>query len=293
LETRQKQIYATYQANKRRNNPLYDLILCLKAIFKAPGIMVITGEWKSGKTDFGLWVAIDILLKLGIVSKVGSNIKVQDKRCDYVADNETLHYWLHRDSSNKIYIFDEAIKHAYKRTPMSRTQIGLIQVITELSKGHGRGIVIAQDPTMVDKDLLNPIWCRCLVVKGGFSRRTEIRLTTFPNWLIPGGGLREFTGVPRTSVNFDPYEEAEYGDRAEDATFLQNPEIVVFMRYVRGESSEKLRADQDVLKALDKTHMTPTDILRIVRRVGRAFLSSYQPKAVEVNKALEKDTETP
>ena len=223
--------------------------------------------------------------------------KRPDPRVDYVADVDILRYWLHKDNTSKCYVFDEAIKHAYKRTPMARIQVSLIQVITEISKGHGKGIVIAQDPSMVDKDLLNPIWCRALFIKKGYYRRTELELTTFPWSLIPGGGHREFSGIPPTSVKFDPYEEAEFSEGG-DSPFLRNPEFRVFYRYiVQGETIMNIfkdfRAHRELVDELGLKQIYPTSIKRIIRRVGIALCSRSQTNAVEVMKALGKENEKP
>jgi len=239
---------------------------------------------------------VDVLQKLGVVTRVASNIrtwdasdperKKPDPRVDYIADVDNLRYWLHRDSTLKLYIFDEAIKHAYKRTPMARIQVSLIQVITEISKGHGRGIVIAQDPSMVDKDLLNPIWCRALFIKKGYYRRSDLELTTFPWSLIPGGGHREFGGIPPTSMKFDPYEEAEFSEGG-GSPLLRNPEFRIFYRYmVQGETMNNifkdLRVHREQVDELGLKQIYPTSIIRIVRRVGSALLSHGHPDAVRL-----------
>lgn len=219
--------------------------------------------------------------------------KKADPRVEYVADVDNMRYWLHRDNTLKCYVFDEAIKHAYKRTPMARIQVSLIQVITEISKGHGRGIVIAQDPSMVDKDLLNPIWCRALFIKKGYYRRTDLELTTFPWSLIPGGGHREFGGIPPTSVKFDPYEEAEFSEGGA-SPMMRNPEFRVFYRYmVQNETMDNIAKDisanREQVDELGLTVVTAMSIKRIIRRVGVAFLSTSPSKAVEVTRILEKD----
>lgn len=242
-----------------------------------------------------------------MVTKVASNVrtwdpsdpekKKPDPRVEYVADVDNLRYWLHRDNTLKCYVFDEAIKHAYKRTPMARIQVSLIQVITEISKGHGRGIVIAQDPSMVDKDLLNPIWCRALFIKKGYYKRTELEMTTFPWSLIPGGGHREFSGIPPTSVKFDPYEEAEFSEGG-DSPMMRNPEFRVFYRYmVQKETMDHIAKDmcehREQIEELGLKNVDATSIRRIIRRVGIAFLSHSRSNAVEVTRILEKDNEKP
>lgn len=286
--------YIQRMNNLRQKYPLLDLLLILKRLFSQPSIIGITGEWKSGKTDLGFWIGVDICLdKLKIVSKVASNVKTfkargsekPDPRVEYIADLENLRYWLHKDREKKLYIFDEAVKLAYKRTPMNRTQVGLIQIITELSKGHARGIVIGQDLTMIDKDLMNPIFCKAVIIKKGFFHKDKILLASH----LISGGSREFSGIPKTSVLFDPYLEADF-DESSQSVFFSNPEVNIFYKWINGESMIKLKKEilqnRELKESLGYKHIDSTTVRRIIKRVGKALLSVNHLKPEEVEVAI-------
>jgi len=83
----------------------------LKIIFRHEAIIVlITGEWKSGKTNVGLKIAED-LRTLRLIEKVGTNIKiVENDFIKYIEDFDNLNQFHFDDSknpSNKLFIFDE------------------------------------------------------------------------------------------------------------------------------------------------------------------------------------------
>lgn len=278
-QTTKKQWSEIWDA-RRRADPLLDFLMCLKTIFNAPSLGIVTGEWKSGKTDFALLLA-ELMLKIKLVSKIGANIMCSHPtiKIDYIADVETLRFWLHKDNTRKLYIFDEAIKHAYKRSPMARKQVNLIKLITEISKGHARGILVAQDPTMVDKDLANPVFTRALFVKGGFKNRKQVEVHSY----LIDGGYRKFIGIPRTSIKFDPYQEAEFEEKGV-SPLMREPDIKIFHRYMNGESMYRISID---------TKLHPTSVKDAIKRVGRVFLKLFNEKADVVSKALEKEKKLP
>lgn len=278
--------YQIRALERMRYDPKLDLLYCLRRIFNQPSILVITGEWKSGKTDTALLIAYDLLIKrLKIFKKFGTNIRMLEPEktpeIEYVADLDTLHYFLHKDSMRKIVCIDEAIKFGYKRSPMSKMNIGLIQIMTELSKGHANGIYCAQDPTMVDKDLLNIQFCKALIVKQGFYKRDEIELHSY---LIPNS-YRHFTGLPPTSLKFDPYEEADFS--VEGSPLLLIPEVEAFSRWASGESMYIIGRDPEFLSKMERTQpLHPEAMRRILQRVAKAILTASHLKADEVTKAL-------
>jgi len=176
--------------------------------------------------------------------------------------------------------YDEAIKTAYKRTPMARTQVSLIQVLTELSKGHGRGIIVSQDPFMVDKDLLNPVWCRALFLKGGFSKRDIVEMFS----LQISGGYRKWRGIPRTTVKFDPYLEADFSEM-ETEPMLDHEDLQIFYNYIFDKMSYS-----KIGKNMGKH---PYSIQQKVRKVCRVLFHVSLPKADEVKERLAKVKDEP
>lgn len=287
-----KQLYREAFFERLSRNPQLDFLYCIKRIFNQPSIIAISGEWKSGKTDTALMIGYDVCIKkLHIFKKLGTNIMLSEPipEVDVVKDLDTLRFWLHKDDSRKLFVLDEAIKFGYKRTPMSKMSIGLIQIMTELSKGHANGIYIAQDPTMLDKDLLSVQFVKGLIMKSGFYKRKEIDL--YSN-IIPGAQERHYYGLPRTSLKFDPYKEADF-DISGDP-LMSIPEMMLAQKWAKGGSMYALEKDPDVLKAFGRSDpFHPQEIRRIIQRVLKILLTYSQPKADVVMRRLEEVKKEP
>ncbi|MEM5867576.1 MAG: hypothetical protein QXG39_06620, partial [Candidatus Aenigmatarchaeota archaeon] len=101
---------------------LYPFDQILKRIFSVPTMVLIVGDWKTGKTDFALLIA-ERLLELEIVKKVASNIETKDPRITFISSLERLKQWLHMDKIRKLYILDEAGVHIPRRTPMKEKNV--------------------------------------------------------------------------------------------------------------------------------------------------------------------------
>lgn len=181
----------------------------LRKIYGIPSLSVIGGVWKIGKTDFALRIAEDCLTikqptnpSYSLVNKVASNIETSDERVKFISSLEELKFWLHKDSTIKLYILDEANKYLLKRTPMSKENVETIRLLAEVSKGHGRIILIGQELLGVDKEFLNPTWCRAIWYK---ERLKSVRLISH---LLPEP--RVFSEIPKTTIPFDPYKIAPF-----------------------------------------------------------------------------------
>lgn len=251
-------------------NEWKDFYNCCRRIFYPPGLSTVTGVLKSGKTDFALFLGVDVLKeKIGLVSEVASNIYTKDDRIEYVASIPSLKFWLRKNRKRKLFILDEAIKHAYRRRAMSSKTVNLIQVITEISKGHARAIIIPQDVKMVDKDLMNPIFNRAIFSKGGFYRRQWVTLHS----MVIRGRERRWYHIPPTTVKFDPYVEAEF---SEDAThpLFQHPDVKMFFDWCKTKDSKSMYR-----QSLEQK-INVGIINRKIKRVGRILLTCI-PKESE------------
>jgi archaellum biogenesis ATPase FlaH len=173
----------------------------LKKLFSVPVMVLIVGDWKTGKTDFALLIA-ERLLELGIVKKVASNIETKDPRIEFISSLERLRYWLYSDKTRKLYVLDEAGVHFPRRTPMKEKNVQAIQLLPEISKAHARLIVVAQDPDTIDSQFLNPTWLKALFVKDSlkFARLISDMFETVIT-------LRD---IPPTTIKFDPYAIAPF-----------------------------------------------------------------------------------
>jgi hypothetical protein len=173
----------------------------LKRLFGMPTMVLIAGEWKTGKTDFALLIA-ERLLELGIVRKVASNIETKDSRIDFISSLEKLRYWLHMDRLRKLYILDEAGVHFPRRTPMKEKNVQALQLMPEISKAHAKLIIVTQDPDTIDSQFLNPVFLKGLFVKDSLKNGRLIS-DLFPEVIKLGD-------IPPTSIKFDPYRIAPF-----------------------------------------------------------------------------------
>ena len=216
---------------------------CLRKIYGTPAsVTVVTGEWKSGKTDFALYLAFDELKeKLGIIKKIGTNIKVfkdesfteLDDKVAYVDNFVDFEAFVFQDRKPKVFIFDEAIKAAPSRKAMSKLNTKWLEYVPELSKGRCHLIVITQAKDYTEKLFLNPIFIRAEWRK---INKTTVILTI----LKPKPEMHTFYDIPTTSLKFDAYRQAIW--RMNPQRTLQNlpTEIKIAFEYAHGISTDEL-----------------------------------------------------
>jgi hypothetical protein len=185
-----------------------DFDMCVKAFFDQPATMIlIVGDWKTGKTDFSLLLA-ERMLKLGIVQKVASNIETKgDNTITFISDLPTLKDWLYGDRTRKLYIFDEAGLHVHRRRSMSAKNIAILTLMPEISKAHARLILILHNLEALDKELTSTVWCKGLIEK---DNKYHARFISFTKPLLNEEFSMEFYPVPRTNIPFDPYAIAPF-----------------------------------------------------------------------------------
>ena len=202
----------------------------LHRIFGSVGITLITqiskrkGIWKLGKTDLGLYLS-QMCLKYGIVSDVATNINTFG-HYPQVADLISLKHWLHQGSRRKLYILDELNVHAPKRRAMSSKNIGILQIIPEISKARARIILIGHDILKMDKDLTS-----FGIVRGLFIKKTlknvELISHLFRKKYV-------FHALPRTTIKFDPYETAPFTERPLAQIMFKDEELQKFYNWAKG-----------------------------------------------------------
>lgn len=140
----------------------------LHLFFDHPSVILIGGVWKSGKTDFSLYIAETLLkLPLGdgtVISEVASNIDTKGT-FPVISDTVSLRTWLYSNSKRKLYIFDELNEHLAARRAMTGKNVGFISLIPEISKAHARLLMVGHQLLTVDKTFLDDIWCRGIFIK--------------------------------------------------------------------------------------------------------------------------------
>jgi hypothetical protein len=177
---------------------------CLKRIYDAPAsITVVTGKWKTGKTDLSLRISYDELKnRLGIIKEAATNIKLQHPEIKYIDNFEDFEFWLFQNKRPKIFIYDEAIKSTPSRRAMSEINTKWLEYVPELSKGRCHLIVVTQEVDFTEKLFLHPTFVRAQWVKLD---------KTVADLIITGDQhVYRFNGIPKTTVPFDPYSIAEW-----------------------------------------------------------------------------------
>lgn len=225
----------------------------LKTLWANPIVVLVLGDWRTGKTDTSLLCAF-LSKKWGLIDKIGSNIwTFNNPEVEYITDMQRLKKWLHADRTVKLFIFDEGLKHIYRRTAMSKTNIAVIELLAELSKGHGRMILCSQIGK-IDSDVLNPAFTRACWIKK--SKKVMLcRSKHHPE--------RTFINLPRSPIRFDPDRLAPFIDKKtskktdlgkgneiyEVARYYASGKSVSWIKTELGLHQEKIK--RDIRKALN------------------------------------------
>jgi hypothetical protein len=211
----------------------------LHKLFERPSLVLIGGKWKTGKTDFALFIA-ECLLKLPswsnpehktIVAEVASNIETFG-RFPMISDMISLKQWLYGSNKRKLYILDEANIHLPSRRAMSGKSVEFVKLLAEISKAHARIIVIGQDVLSVDKMFLEEIWCRGVFVKESLKKAQ----------LFSAELIRPYTfsNIPPTSIKFNPYAIAPFTEKPSGKVFFKDTDKQVLWDWSHGKSLKEL-----------------------------------------------------
>jgi hypothetical protein len=174
----------------------------LKILFKDPIVILMIGDWRTGKTDTSLLIGY-LAKKWGLIDKIGSNIwTFNNPEVEYIVTLGKLKKWLHADKSTKLFIFDEGLAHIPRRTAMSHKNVGVLKMLAELSKGHGRMIICSQIAKL-DSDVLNPAFTRAVFIK-----RSKKVMECRSRYFSP----RTFINLPKSPIKFDPDRLAPFID---------------------------------------------------------------------------------
>jgi len=210
----------------------------LHKLFDYPSIVLIGGKWKTGKTDFALFIA-ETLLKLPygqgggtMITEVASNIETNRKDFQYIFDLVSLRRWLYGSNKRKLYIFDEASEHLPSRRAMASKNVNFIQLIPEISKAHGRMIVIGHQLLTIDKTLLDDVWCRGVFIKINL-KKAELFSSLFIQPFV-------FSDIPPTSIKFDPYSIAPFQEMPSGKLIFKDKDKQVLWEWSNGKSVKAL-----------------------------------------------------
>lgn len=185
-----------------RKTELYKM---LKTVLRDPIVIVIEGDWRTGKTNNALLFAY-LAQKWGIVHEIGTNIVTGKSPVPihHIEQTGRLQQWMHRNRAEKIYILDEALKTIYRRKAMSKLSIKILtEIMPEVSKGHTRLWVLTQI-NKLDSDVLHPAFHRATWTcqERGVM---ECKSKHYPR--------RVFTGLPPSPIQYDPDTTAKFIDK--------------------------------------------------------------------------------
>lgn len=216
-------------SDKAIANEIFVLNL-LKKTFKHFAVAIVSGEWKTGKTDFGLLLS-ELLISMKFIKKVASNIDTMGYY-PKIYELPLIRKWIYADHSEKLYILDEGNEHMTNRRVMSRENVGIIQLLPELSKAHCRLIMICHDSEKVDPEFNNKTWLRAIFHK---VDRTTIQIQSKYY-----DDLYTLYHIPRTSIPFDPDQLAPFSAKIVEIKNLfkgqDKEDWEMLKRYFEGES---------------------------------------------------------
>lgn len=186
-----------------KSNEIYKM---LKAVLALPIVVLILGDWRTGKTNNALLMGY-LAKKWGLIEKIGSNIQtrgVNSSQVDLIEETGKLKFWLHRDKTEKLYIFDEGLKSMYRRKAMSKLSVKFIsEIMPEISKGHARIFFLSQIDA-VDTDLIHPAFMRArwVCLQKGVM---ECKSKHYPR--------RVLEDLPKSPIDYDPDKLAKFIDK--------------------------------------------------------------------------------
>lgn len=243
----------------------------LKAVLREPIVVLVRGDWRSGKTNNSLLFAY-LARKWGIVDEIGTNIKLKGKAREDIALIENtghLKAWMHQNAKEKIFILDEALKALYRRNAMSKLSVKIISdIMPEVSKGHCRLLALTQIDSL-DSDLLHPAFHRATwtCTKKGVM---QCRSKHYP--------FREYTDLPKSPIHYDPDKLAKFidkevykiGDKSKRAVILNVAEM-----YSNKRNMGKIAKELGIHRQEVKRHL---------QKALKWFVDNYQDKELAVTK---------
>jgi len=183
----------------------------LKTIFKHEAIIVIVkGNWKTGKTSLSLAIA-EHLLKLNLIQIAGTNIEIEEtKNIKMITDMPTLkefHFDHPTRPKHKAYIFDESGKLTSRRGAMTKINRAWFEFIPELSKGRCKLIVVTQSEFLTDSIFSNTQFTKAHFTTYKYGRRYDVKVESELLKFIPSIYFKSF---PKCDITYFPYASAKF-----------------------------------------------------------------------------------
>lgn len=243
----------------------------VKLLMANPCLLLMLGEWRTGKTDTSLLFAF-LARKWGLIHKIASNIwTYNNPLVEYVISMGALRRWLWKDRLTKLFIFDEALTHLPRRRAMSTKSVDVTNLIPELSKAHGRMIFCAQTDK-VDSTLWDSAFLRAVMRK-----ESKTSMSVSSKLFEPV----TFTSIPRSPIRFDKDRLAEFTASESVGFDTLSLEVKCASLYAGGSSITVIAKDLNLHRELVK---------RNIRKVLKAFVEREQIDVIESSQPVPSGT---
>jgi len=222
----------------------YTWTTVLRVLFKVPGVVLIGGAGKSGKTDFALKISEDLQKIPALDSSQKRFEALISNKSDVATNNDTFGYyaqisdlisikqWLYGNNHRKLYMFDEATEYLTNKRVMSSQNVGFMRLLPQVTKAHARMIVIGHNLLRVDRDLLDEAWCKGVFIK------TELKNAQLISNLFPKPF--DFNNIKRTNVKFDPYAIAPFTERPVGQVYFKDADLDLLWKWANGSNYKEL-----------------------------------------------------
>lgn len=244
----------------------------LRLLLHEPCLILMLGKWRQGKTDTSLLIG-HLAKKWKLIDKIGSNIwTFKNPDVEYIISMGALRRWLHFDRLTKLFVFDEALTHLPSRTAMSKKNVSMIGLVTELSKAHGRMIFCAQTDN-IDSALKDSAFLRAV-----FYKQTKKVMSCHSSLFEP----ITFQNIPRSPIRFDKDRLAEFSEIEGILYANLSEEMKCVQLYVEGVSMPSIQK---------KLGIHRFQVGRNIRKVLKAFLEREQIQVVNsLNQTVHQET---
>jgi hypothetical protein len=235
----------------------YGFATIFRVLFRIPGVVLIEGEGKIGKTDLALWIT-EQMLKISIrqnetiipsKSDIASNI---DTKSYYpqISDSISLKQWMYNNNHRKAFIMDEANEYLTNLRVMSTLNVGFTRLLPQVTKAHCRMIIVGHDFQGIDKNILRHAWCK------GMFRKTSLKSAEVISNLLPK--TYSFRNIPRTNVPFDPYAIAPFTEKPEGKIFFKDTDRQLLWDWSTGRTIKELNIKAMTLNRLVRKYVRGT-----------------------------------
>lgn len=250
---------------------LYDVIApFLRKIYSDyASITIISGKWKTGKTDLGLKI-MEWLKDLGLASKLASNVNTSGSYdIRFINDMSSTKAWAFGDKFHrKVFLYDESMTSTPRRRAMSEINVEWLKFIPELSKAKCQLIVVTQEIDYIESSFLHETFIRGVWEKvflgdrhPQFRKMVKLYSTLLDH--IP-----VFINLPRCKTQFDPLETATFHSTPQLSSLKLDIDVQLAFDYSSGLTSTAL------VKKYDFLHSRKEAMRRVALGI-RALKSCY------------------